>query len=58
MNWNWPKTETNDLVPWYVLGWRIVWLPFYITAACVLVGVAAIAFGRRVAESIWYGISL
>jgi hypothetical protein len=25
MNWKWPSTERNNLVPWYVAAWRMFW---------------------------------
>lgn len=28
MNWNWPSTRNNDLLPWYVILKNLMALPF------------------------------
>jgi hypothetical protein len=50
---DWPKTESNNLVPWYLVVWRI---PFFLILTllrflCFLV--ALLGWGYRAARQIW-----
>jgi hypothetical protein len=30
MNWRWPATDTNHLLPWYRMVWAFLWFPAYL----------------------------
>ena len=50
---NWPKTKTNGYVPWYVMLWRLVFMPLiYGGLALAWVGVA-MANGPKQACRFW-----
>ena len=50
---NWPKTKTNGFVPWYVMLWRLVFMPLiYGGLALAWVGVA-MANGPKQACRFW-----
>jgi len=29
MNWRWPEDREAGYVPWFVVGWRLIWTPLY-----------------------------
>jgi hypothetical protein len=31
INWKWPATPLNGLVPWYVVAYRVIWAPLIFT---------------------------
>lgn len=42
INWHWPadpKTKRNSYAPWYVITWRLAWMPF------IFVGILLAALG-------------
>lgn len=47
MNWRWPATSGNSLEPWYIIGWRLAWLPLVIAALCVYMVLYAVCYGSR-----------
>lgn len=42
MNWNWPQTKNNKLLPWYVILKNMVAVPFMLLG--IVFGVAYITF--------------
>jgi hypothetical protein len=57
INWNWPQTKTNKLLPWYVILKNLMALPFMllgIVFGAVYVGCMGIAYlivkGRSYAQ--------
>ena len=49
-----PSLHTN-IVPWPLILWRVVWLPFFHMTRLVLTGVTLIAFGREDAAEVYEG---
>lgn len=49
----WPARPGSTLVPWYVIGWRLLWAPaIYLGFALTFVGIAA-ANGLQAARDWW-----
>ncbi len=49
----WPARPGSTLVPWYVIGWRLVWAPaIYLGFALTFAGIAA-ANGPQAARDWW-----
>lgn len=49
----WPSTEVNNLAPWYVVTWRLLWI---VPAGAVLMiycGLLGIIYGPSAARSAW-----
>ena len=50
---SWPSTPNNDLVPWYQIVWRIIFLPLiYVGIVIAFVGVL-LAYGYKDASNFW-----
>jgi len=51
--WKWPENKRPDLVPWFVIVWRLPWIPlFYVGLAIAWLGVA-MALGIEQAKYFW-----
>lgn len=54
MNWRWPAKHENHYNPWYVIGWRLVWIgPVMLSRACLTVLVGVSHMSIRVAKRMW-----
>lgn len=47
MNWRWPATANNLIEPWYVIGWRLLWLPLVMAALGAYIVLYTICYGSR-----------
>lgn len=53
MNWHWPAKPSNDYRPWYVIGYRMLWIPpFYVGKTITWLSIAAVD-GPREANRWW-----
>lgn len=49
MNWNWPSTKTNDMLPWYRILLNLLVAPLYFTGVflcCFAVAVSNLSISR------------
>jgi hypothetical protein len=49
VNWRWPATEGNYLLPWYRIGWSLLWFPAYLffrVGLAVVYGVVSLSVGE------------
>jgi len=60
MNWKWPAKPGGRYEPWYIIGWRVFWVPAFEVLRLLLILVVALAHGLkaacRVAEDINYSV--
>lgn len=50
----WPEDRLKGVVPWFVVAWRVYWMPLiYVGLALAWCGVA-LAYGISKANRFWY----
>jgi len=53
INWKWPRNERNNLFPWYVILWRLPFIPFIYLFVFLATCFVFMAGGMREAERFW-----
>lgn len=53
MNWRWPESKTNRLVPWWRIGRRIVCLPLLMLGIGVALLASLLGWGVQDAKELW-----
>lgn len=56
----WPQDSTHHIrrywSPWYIIGWRTIWMVPAVILKIALVAVVAIGWGKSSAEIIWHDL--
>lgn len=53
INWRWPAKRGNNYNPWYVIGWRMLWVIPVFIARCLFVGLITLMHGPRTGQRTW-----
>jgi len=53
INLNWPKTETNGMVAWYVIGYRLLVSPIVFLGFGIMYVGIFLMNGRRIANEFY-----
>lgn len=49
----WPRKPGNTLMPWWVIGWRVLLMGPLLVAACLMSFVVLLGWGRYAAKDVW-----
>ncbi len=54
INWKWPSTPDNDLVPVYRMLWSLLWFPVFIVGKSLcFVAIVAVNFSFKTGLLFW-----
>ena len=53
VNFNWPRTNTNYLCPWYQIAWKLLFWPFLYLGFCISWFCFVMTYGIDFANEWW-----
>jgi len=53
MRFDWPRTATNDYIPWWTIIWRLCWWPLLIVGVALLTVGIFMMYGPYDAANTW-----
>lgn len=52
--WRWPENKLTGVAPWFVIAWRLPWLPLVMVGLCVSCIGIAMMYGIPRAADFWH----